>query len=324
VHTNIYLATIKHNLAASAQQAIFSYDGRILALASKDRTVQLWDCITGTTLPTLNPASGPVQYVAFSHNGAQLVSISGINCEAMQLWSTTSGTKISELVNSNGICYAQFSPGIPNLKVLASALKDCTVHLWNSETGKELSILKGHLNAVLHLAFSSDGKSMVSASEDYTLRLWNLEAYKMATEFIGHLAGVDYTIFSADNQVVASASRDKTVRLWNLEGDCLASFQGHCTFPISVTSHQFVLYVKQEDPSVVAGIAIITIRDSGPTLDPVCWLPSNWEVTAFSVSAAENLAAVGCSNGRVCILDISQVAKLLETNESVSVVEKSK
>jgi WD40 repeat protein len=38
-----------------------------------------------------------------------------------------------------------------------------------------LATLKGHLQAVIGVAFTADGKNLVSASSDGTVRLWGVD-----------------------------------------------------------------------------------------------------------------------------------------------------
>ncbi|MFK0730597.1 MAG: WD40 repeat domain-containing protein, partial [Gloeotrichia echinulata HAB0833] len=45
--------------------------------------------------------------------------------------------------------------------------------LWNLETGKEISTLKGHDYRVVSVSFSPDGKTLASGSWDNTIKLWN-------------------------------------------------------------------------------------------------------------------------------------------------------
>src|SRR5262249_36492783 len=59
----------------SVQQVVFSADGRILASASADETVRLWDVETATTLRVYRHAAS-VRRVAFSPDGYFLVSAS--------------------------------------------------------------------------------------------------------------------------------------------------------------------------------------------------------------------------------------------------------
>ena len=52
----------------------FSPDGRLLASASDDKTVWLWDPATGQHQRTLTGHAGPVRSVAFSPDGRLLAS----------------------------------------------------------------------------------------------------------------------------------------------------------------------------------------------------------------------------------------------------------
>ena len=67
----------------------FSPDGAILASASNDRTVRLWDAKTGEEKQTLEGHSDWVQAVAFSPDGAILASAS--RDRTVRLWDAKTG-----------------------------------------------------------------------------------------------------------------------------------------------------------------------------------------------------------------------------------------
>ncbi|EHK20940.1 uncharacterized protein TRIVIDRAFT_8607, partial [Trichoderma virens Gv29-8] len=56
---------------------------------------------------------------------------------------------------------------------LASASDDCTVKIWDTMTGKEKQILKGHRDWVNLVAFSADGRYLASESQDSMIRVWD-------------------------------------------------------------------------------------------------------------------------------------------------------
>ena len=66
-----------HVHRGSVDAMAFSPDGRILATASTDRTLRLWNLVEGSLreLLTLGAPTGSVHSVAFSSDGARLFSI---------------------------------------------------------------------------------------------------------------------------------------------------------------------------------------------------------------------------------------------------------
>ncbi|WP_325034773.1 WD40 repeat domain-containing protein [Nostoc sp. 'Lobaria pulmonaria (5183) cyanobiont'] len=70
------------------------------------------------------------------------------------------------------VCAIAFSPDGQHL---ASGSADCTVKLWDVNTGQELYTLDNHSDWVNSVAFSPDGKTLVSGSRDMTIKLWRCD-----------------------------------------------------------------------------------------------------------------------------------------------------
>ena len=66
-----------------------------MASGSENRTVQLWDAVTGTPLQTLEGYSRWVYSVAFSPDGKQVVS--GSNDKTVRLWDAGTGAPLQTL-----------------------------------------------------------------------------------------------------------------------------------------------------------------------------------------------------------------------------------
>jgi WD40 repeat protein/serine/threonine protein kinase len=86
---------------------------------------------------------------------------------------------------------------------------------------RELAVLGGHEEAVMHAAFNHDGGRIVTASMDGTARLWSAEGEQL-TVLRGHEGAVFHAAFNHDGRRVVTASLDDTARLWTAAGEELA------------------------------------------------------------------------------------------------------
>ncbi|KAK7177935.1 Vegetative incompatibility protein HET-E-1-like protein 7 [Paraphaeosphaeria sporulosa] len=202
----------------------FSRDGKLVASASGDKTVRLWDAETGVHRSTLEGHSDWVSAVVFSRDGKLVASAS--DDKTVRLWDAETGAPRSTLEGHSGSVNAvAFSR---DGKLVASASGDKTVRLWDAETGAPRSTLEGHSDWINAVAFSRDGKLVASASYDKTVRLWDAETGAPRSTLEGHSGSVNAVAFSRDGKLVASASDDKTVRLWDAEtGAPRSTLEGH-------------------------------------------------------------------------------------------------
>jgi type II secretory pathway pseudopilin PulG len=82
---------------------------------------------------------------------------------------------------------------------------------------REIAVLRGHKDGVLHVAFSPNGGQLVSASSDGTARVWDVETGLELAILRGHEGAARTAAFSPDGRRIVTASADKTARLWNAE-----------------------------------------------------------------------------------------------------------
>ncbi|HIK45306.1 MAG TPA: hypothetical protein IGR64_10525 [Leptolyngbyaceae cyanobacterium M65_K2018_010] len=203
----------------SVNSVSLSPDGRILASASADGTVKLWEK-NGRELQTLRGHTAGINSLSFSTDGQMLASASVDG--TVKLWNLSGQELQTFQGHTAGVTGVSFSP---DGQMLATASADGTVKLWDRR-GRELQTLKGHSDPVWSVIFSPDGQMIASASSDHTAKLWDLSGREIQT-LQGHKGTISSVVFSPDSQILVTASWDETLKLWDKNGRELRTFYGH-------------------------------------------------------------------------------------------------
>jgi WD40 repeat protein len=192
----------------------FSPDGRILASASDDKTIILWD--VASRLPIGGPlvSQSGAYSIAFSPDGRTLAA--GMLDGTIVLWDVATQRVIGEPFTGHGkdLNSVAFSP---DGKTLVSGSTDQTIILWDVATHKAIAQpLTGHTDTVWRVVFSPDGKTIASASADGTVILWDVATQTMIGQPLAeHVQKVWTVAFSPDGKTLASGSDDKNIILWD-------------------------------------------------------------------------------------------------------------
>ncbi len=174
--------------------------------------------------------------VAFSPDGQTLAGLEGHGL--IHLWDRRTGQSrrtfgvnirdlLPPLAPMSGAHALAFSP---DGRRIAGPGPDASLVLYAVDTGLPVLRFQGDPKAVLDLAWSPDGGTLVGALSGHVMRVWNTgDGHLIHDAFGRHGGPVAAVAFSPDGGTLASASYDHTVKLWRLEDhrNPLATLRGH-------------------------------------------------------------------------------------------------
>jgi WD40 repeat protein len=208
--------------------------------------VHTWDTTTGNCLRTLNTGHGLATCVAFSPNGNLLAAGSGwpesINGRLLSLdhlggllkiWDLNTGVEVFPCDSvTSSVWSVAFSP---DGRHLAAAIGEYStaagghsfipgeIRVWDTLTGQEIYILKGHRDCVWSVSFSPDGKRLASAAGPCgrrgempgEVKIWDMNTGQEVCTLRGHSRTIYGVAFSPCGRRLATASADGTVKIWD-------------------------------------------------------------------------------------------------------------
>ncbi len=182
--------------------------GRYLAAGDYDRSIRLWDLVTGKE-HILKGHTDLVRSVTFSSDSKLLASASWDR--TIRIWNPKTGKCIrvftGHLSEVNDLIFS------PDNKTLYSTGWDLSIRKWDIRNNKKATI--GIINQRYEvMSISPDGKTIAGGMANGEIEVWDL-ATGHCEKFKAHDNTIYDLIFSPDGASLLSASEDGTVRAFN-------------------------------------------------------------------------------------------------------------
>lgn len=212
----------------------FCLDGKLLASASPDNTVRIWNPNTGKCLHTLKGHEGTVRCVTFSPNG-KLVASAGED-KTIRLWNPHTGKCERILEGHMDEIWSLASS--PDGKLLASVSTREGVRLWNLQTGACIRTIECPAVSVCAV-FSPDSKLLAYGEFDGIIRLRDPRSGKFLSKLKGDTGDENRQIiysrfavrgvkFSPNGKFLASTIRlSETIRVWDVHSGNILRSMSH-------------------------------------------------------------------------------------------------
>ena len=162
----------------------------IVAVGLSSNDIIILYATTGTNLSVLSGHSDEVNSLAFSLDGALLVS--GSNDKTVKLWDIQTGGVIRTFHgHTNWVQSVSISP---DCTTIASGLKDKNIHLWNPQTGECYHvIIGGHKSHITFVRFSPTNSQLLTSASGGAEHQWNIHGCQ-----IGSMCPGNAVAFSSD------------------------------------------------------------------------------------------------------------------------------
>jgi WD40 repeat protein len=201
--------------AEAITRLAFSPDGTLVAAASEDRTVAIWNLRQQRLhVPLLKPSQGAIQAIAFSADGTRLAT--GGADRTVLLWDVATGRRAAELPkdHEDSVRALAFSR---DGHWLASGGNDARVRLRDLRAGRSTGTAPPTEYPVEELVFSPDGTQLAAAV--YVMKklfLWRVTDDGLTGEPIEMPEQAAQFAFSPDGKLLAVGTDRGSVELWDM------------------------------------------------------------------------------------------------------------
>lgn len=244
-----------HNVTSVA----FSPDGKYALSGSIDKTMKLWDVVTGREIRTFSGSTARVTSIAITQDGRYTVSGDEDITNNIKLWDITSGKQIRTFSGHEGGTGAiAFSPDGKHILSTGGVVSDKTLKLWDVASGMEIRTFGGSTSPVTSIAVTPDGKYVISGSwdnsvtptqkpdgtfieakaksTDNTIRVWEIATGRQVKAF--HKSGnwVETIAITPDGKYVISGHYEDSARMWEIaSGRQVKVFDGDGVSSIAIS-----------------------------------------------------------------------------------------
>lgn len=178
---------------------------------SADRTIKIWDLVSGELQLTLSGHIMAVRDMVISSRHPYLFSAS--EDKTVKCWDLEKNVVIRDY---HGHLSAVYSIDLhPELDIIVTGGRDSSVRVWDIRTRTPIHVMTGHQESVNKVRCRSTDPQVISCSRDSTVKTWDLASGKCEKTLTFHSKSVRAFTTKEDDLVTASSDGLKKFDLNN-------------------------------------------------------------------------------------------------------------
>ena len=277
-------------------------DGTKIVSGSDDRTIKIWDAITGACLITLTGNDGHSSSVnSVTWNSDSTKIISGSSDKTIKIWDAIAGVCLMTLIDNddhdNSVMSVAWNH---NSTKIISGSYNAIIKIWDAITGiclKTFTDVKVHNAAVFAVSWSPDDTQIASGSADRTIKIWDAVTgvcLKTLRDVGRYSTWVMSVAWNPDGIKIALGSYGRDIEVWDVKTDIcmriLTGIDGHfnCVRSIvwspdgtKIASGSYDRTIKIWD--AITGICLRTLKDDdGLLVMSIAWSPDGTKIISGS------------------------------------------
>lgn len=183
----------------------FSPDGKVLAIASSDRTVSIVDAVSNNVIVTLTEHAASVTGLSWSPDGSKLLT--SANDKTTKMWSIPDGKCLSTVTYGTNVMDMQVGCTIsPKSGELVSVSLRPEVLVTDEGADKPKLVLRGHSKQIVGMA--AVASKMYSADYSGLMVAWDADVGSSDVHFNGKGPATSVCSIDANDRIVANVGQD--------------------------------------------------------------------------------------------------------------------